>query len=690
MENPALHKPFVQAAAKTQGVGWKTLSAQAKQPEDFQVYEPFKQKTKVYEKVPPHDNGPAQDFAHPPVTPPSSNVRTSVSTYIKAFNRIEAAELKSELQQKMDFLAYTLLGEPKHKTAREWRYGNHGSIAIHVQGTKQGLYSNFEIGSFGGPLKFIEDQLKIDYKEAYQWAIEWLGHKLERPYYEKPLQNTSTKEEQLWVPLYPVPLNKQNPDLTKEKSLSYVFTKQHHFEIARYPYWDAAGNLLGYTVRLENAQGDKIVLPLTYCQNPKGLKQWRWKGFGEERPLYGLQMLAEYPNKSVLIVEGEKTANAAKEYFEELVVISWPGGTGAVAKVDWSPLLGKTLFFWPDNDEVGHQAMEKIHQQLSELHLEKNLPLQAQFVTLPLETPAKWDLGDPLPPGWQPETIKQLLSLSSKPLETLFTAEYVKGVAQKYGIEEKHFTLNEEFQIQARALYQQMLQWHEVLEVAPTAEQKERLIEKAVLAEVLLEPAKNEYCFGSSHLSAERRGRDLALATANLMQQNPDKRYKIVPALDEANKRLTQEIDRETLIKQYQSQHPQASEQQVTLLVNQHYHCLNHIQLPLTEKAQHKILEAIKAFEVLQKQGNITKATHTIIQEQVFASSKETIKTVKPLLERHCIQQLVIKPENPQQSLNTAIKIVQTKQLHLEKQLQNSIELMKKDLNLMKEKEREH
>jgi hypothetical protein len=70
---------------------------------------------------------------------------------------------------------------------------------------------------------------------------------------------------------------------------------------------DADSNILGYVVRLDDKQGNKITPTLTYCRNQTGKEQWRWQGFGNDRPLYGLDQLKQKYDAPVLIVEGEKT-----------------------------------------------------------------------------------------------------------------------------------------------------------------------------------------------------------------------------------------------------------------------------------------------------------------------------------------------------------------------------------------------
>ena len=55
------------------------------------------------------------------------------------------------------------------------------------------------------------------------------------------------------------------------------------------------------------------------------------------------------PSATVLIVEGEKCADAGAE-LPDLVCVSWPGGGKAVDKTDLYPLAGRKVILWPDCD----------------------------------------------------------------------------------------------------------------------------------------------------------------------------------------------------------------------------------------------------------------------------------------------------------------------------------------------------
>jgi hypothetical protein len=82
------------------------------------------------------------------------------------------------------------------------------------------------------------------------------------------------------------------------------------------------------------------------------------------KSLYNAHLLLN--NKlPVIVVEGEKAADAAMERLKDVVAITWQGGAGAVEKGDWSLLTGREVFLVPDNDEVGLAAMKSISTMIS-------------------------------------------------------------------------------------------------------------------------------------------------------------------------------------------------------------------------------------------------------------------------------------------------------------------------------------
>lgn len=117
--------------------------------------------------------------------------------------------------------------------------------------------------------------------------------------------------------------------------------------------------------------------------------QWLWKAPPAPRPLYNLDALQQRPNAPVLIVEGEKTADAAAKLFPSAIAITWPSGCKAYAKADWSPIKGRRCTLWPDADAVGRDAMAKLA-----IHLLKAGAAQVRIIQPPPDAPEGWDLAD--------------------------------------------------------------------------------------------------------------------------------------------------------------------------------------------------------------------------------------------------------------------------------------------------------
>ncbi|MFN9001703.1 MAG: AAA family ATPase [Holosporales bacterium] len=315
-------------------------------------------------------------------------------------------EMNEQLASKIDALCMGIFGKPKSPTARQWRYGSKGSVCIFVSGPKQGLYTNFETGVSGPPLKIIEDHFQLTPNGALEWARGWLeqSHTLQ---HSNVVHRVSEKvKETKWTPVLPVPVSAGEPNIESNKYLSYMLNGGRKITSV-YTYRDQKGQTLGYVVRIEDKDGKKITPTLTFCQNEKGQQYWRWSGFGKNKPLYGLDRLGM--EKPILIVEGEKAADAAQKLLPAYSVLSWPGGAAAVGSADWTPLHGKEVTIWPDNDSAGFRAAEKIKDILTNPQNAKCQARSVKIVDLPRELPEKWDLADELPADLSLEQVKSLL-----------------------------------------------------------------------------------------------------------------------------------------------------------------------------------------------------------------------------------------------------------------------------------------
>lgn len=106
----------------------------------------------------------------------------------------------------------------------------------------------------------------------------------------------------------------------------------------------------------------------------------------DDRPLLGTTV-----NNIVLIVEGERTYDSALKLVPaEWSVVTWVGGSKAHKHTDWTVLKDKTVYFWPDNDEGGIDAMHGIAHRL------RCFAKEIIAISPPKDKPEKWDLTDAL------------------------------------------------------------------------------------------------------------------------------------------------------------------------------------------------------------------------------------------------------------------------------------------------------
>ncbi len=109
--------------------------------------------------------------------------------------------------------------------------------------------------------------------------------------------------------------------------------------VARHRYLLADGTPAFTICRF--AKGPKC-LPYTPAKR-NGKDGWNVQlALSEGRPLYRLWEMAQAPrDKQVMVVEGEKCADAVTATFPKVVVTSWAGGAKSWKRTDWSPLGGR-------------------------------------------------------------------------------------------------------------------------------------------------------------------------------------------------------------------------------------------------------------------------------------------------------------------------------------------------------------
>lgn len=222
-----------------------------------------------------------------------------------------------------------------------------------------------------------------------------------------------------WVPLMPVPADV--PDLMADNGWTVPIYNPKRERMTRLKptrldaYRDAAGSLLGYVLRADIEDRDtgkvrKWTPQVTWCIGPRGNRQWCLQHFPDPRPLQGLDALAERPWAPVLVVEGEKCREAGAGAWQKYVVVTWPGGSNGLAKVDWSPLALRDVVLWPDADDAGRKAMLGAMNDAGAV-----VPGVAQYAhrvgarsirVIDVDgQPRGWDIADALEGGWTPEQL---------------------------------------------------------------------------------------------------------------------------------------------------------------------------------------------------------------------------------------------------------------------------------------------
>ena len=153
------------------------------------------------------------------------------------------------------------------------------------------------------------------------------------------------------------------------------------------------------------------------------------EGFPQPYPLYNLDKLSAHPDKPVLVVEGEKSADAAEKLFPDTWLPRACMALGALDKADLSPLHGREVFIWPDNDEAGQKYANDIAQRLLSIENAGKVSIMKILDVSPGKTEdgqavfekgftasKGWDAADALQAGWTAEHIKLL------PAEEYWTA----------------------------------------------------------------------------------------------------------------------------------------------------------------------------------------------------------------------------------------------------------------------------
>jgi len=222
-----------------------------------------------------------------------------------------------------------------------------GSISIR----SDGIFHDFIDGDKGDFIDLISRSKKIPKIDAAREIVRFSGNDI--PNYR--LENRQKRKN----PMLPVPVSAVNA-LYKHVKSEYAGKQYGKFDTL-WMYHNSEGQILFSVTRFY--QDKKVIRPFYYDGN-------KWQcghPLDDGRPLYNLPSVIKSPEAPILIVEGEKAADAASGYLLEksdIIAVTWSGGANAYTKTDFSTLKNRKVYLWPDNDEPGIKAMQGIGEIL--------------------------------------------------------------------------------------------------------------------------------------------------------------------------------------------------------------------------------------------------------------------------------------------------------------------------------------
>ena len=263
-------------------------------------------------------------------------------------------------------------------------YGSPGkSLKVCLKGEKRGLWKDFESGKGGDMIALWQEHSGVGFSAALDEIRGYLDG-AGRP---TPAQ---APDYQLIAPEKP----KKGPPMSPG------------IPVKNWEYRDANGQIIAQVTRYDDVQPDGTV--------KKEFRPWDATAGKAQaptpRPLYNQPGLVNAP--SIVLVEGEKCAEALGQY-GIAATTAMNGSNAPVEKTDWSPLQGKDVLIWPDNDETGWKYAHRVAGAL------QSVANSVRVLSVPAGKPHKWDVADAIDEGF--DVLKFLLAPVPEPATSFFT-----------------------------------------------------------------------------------------------------------------------------------------------------------------------------------------------------------------------------------------------------------------------------
>lgn len=94
--------------------------------------------------------------------------------------------------------------EPTNKSGDRWRFRSKGSLSVAIAGRRRGQWYDFEAGQGGDALALVAHLRGIPLRDAWAWALSWLGSAADYPAVRRPpgvleRKDTSPQARRLWM-----------------------------------------------------------------------------------------------------------------------------------------------------------------------------------------------------------------------------------------------------------------------------------------------------------------------------------------------------------------------------------------------------------------------------------------------------------------------------------------------------------
>jgi len=275
--------------------------------------------------------------------------------------RLNKEEIRNALLSRLKDVLFTLYPEGKI-VGDNFQIGDVNgakgqSLNVCLKGAKAGQWHDFANGQHKGDIFSLWAYRhgldpKRDFSKVLEQTAEWLGLSIARP------------------------ITTPKPELSD--NIKHALTRR------TWAYLTVRGEPYIEMTRIDKADGKKEF-------RPKNLITGEYK-MPDPRPLYNLPGIAQFD--TVVFVEGEKCAEVLIQAGYQATT-AMGGSETKIEKTDFTPLKGKTVIFWPDNDEPGETYLNNITPALQDVGVQ-----EIRVLTPPVGKPEKWDAADAIAEGF--------------------------------------------------------------------------------------------------------------------------------------------------------------------------------------------------------------------------------------------------------------------------------------------------